>query len=102
MSIASSLRRKGFTVEQFDSYHVRVNREFDYWLNAKGKPLTWNDRVTGDWGRKPEDQMYRFIVHRLSQLRPEVDEETFIDRLVAIGWTREEAQKGWNERASPG
>jgi hypothetical protein len=94
------LRAKGFKVVTFDGYHHRVNDEFDFWLNDHGQPLAWRDRTTGDKGRKPPSQMAAFITQRLVDRPTEVDKETFIARLVEIGWKEEEATKQWNARNS--
>jgi hypothetical protein len=100
-AVGKDLRKKGFEVQQFDEYHHRVNGEFDFWTNEHGKPFTWHDLISGDWGKEPADQIVNFVVQRLSSPRPEVNKEQFVDRLVAIGWERKEAEESWSARKSP-
>jgi len=94
MRFIKELREKGFNVVTFDGYHHRVNGEFDFWLNDHGLPLSWKDRLTGDKGRKPPTQMAAFIIQWLTDRPTEVDKDTFITRLVEIGWKEEEATQG--------
>jgi hypothetical protein len=99
VDIAAKLRKKGFTVQAFDTWHHRVNGEFDFWLNRRMYRLSWKDRVTGDVGEQySPQQMFDFIVQRLSNPRPEVTKEVFIQRLVEIGWKKEEAEKEWTDK----
>lgn len=100
--IVRKLEKAGFTVQQFNEYHCRVNGDFDFWLNERGKALAWHDCYTGDRGYKPEDQMVNFIKVRLAREPSEVTEEEFMQRLMQIGWTREEAKREWKERRANG
>jgi hypothetical protein len=97
-SLIKKLEKADLRVQQFDPYHHRVNGEIDVWTNKRGRPLTWHDWITGDWGKKPEDQIVKWLVNRLSSPRPDVTEEQFIERLVSIGWGRKEARESWTAR----
>lgn len=63
MDPAAKLRELGFTVVQFSTWHFRVNDQIDFWL-PRGK---WYDRVVGDRGQKPLDQLHFFVVARLKE-----------------------------------
>lgn len=98
MDIARKLEKLGFAVQKFNEWHYRVNDDFDFWVNARNKALAWHDRFTGDRGWKPEDQIVSFIKVRLRRDPSEVTEEEFMQRLMQIGWTFEEAKHEWNAR----
>ena len=83
----------GFTVQQFNESHFRVDKEIDYWL-PNGR---WYDRVMRDRGQKPLDQLPYFIKSRFEQ-RIAADEKTFIAKLVKIGWNVERARQAWSVR----
>jgi len=97
-TIEEQLRKLGFTVEEFDSYHRRVNGEFDFWRNAHHRAFQWHDRFTGDRGAKWEQQIVDFIQKRLSRTQVECDKEEFVRRLTQIGWTQADAEMEWNKR----
>lgn len=96
MGPADQLRQMGFRVKQYNEYHFRVNGEFDFWL-PRGK---WHDLITGDRGRKPIEQIHFFIKERLADRPCEANKEDFINRLIALGWSREESEEAWTERQS--
>lgn len=99
MDLIQRLRNKGLTVRQFDEFHFRVNNEFDVWFNVKMKGLSWWDRITDQRGRKPEEQMYWFILRRFAEpSQTDVPHEEFIRRLVNIGWAEKEAEEAWQKR----
>lgn len=100
VEIVRQLKKLGFTVAQFNEYHCRVNGDFDFWLNARGRGLHWHDRFTGDRGIKPQDQIVNFIKVRLERESFDVTREEFMQRLMQIGWKYEEAEKSWKERQS--
>jgi hypothetical protein len=96
--LIKKLEKAGLRVQRFDEYHHRVNGEIDVWTNERGRPLTWHDWITGDWGKKPAEQVVKWILQRVSVPRPDVTKEQFVDRLVAIGWDRKDAEASWSER----
>lgn len=101
MDLVHELARRGFTVQKFDEWHYRVNGEFDFWFNAKGRSITWWDRIADQRGRKPEDQLLLFIVRRLTDPPAvEVPHEEFVRRLTGFGWTHRDAEEAWQKRQS--
>lgn len=94
MDPAEKLRKMGLDVRAFTTYHFRVEGQIDFWL-PRGR---WHDLVLGDRGQKPLDQIPYFIKARLEQRPAEVPKEIFVERLVEIGYSKEEAEKAWNAR----
>jgi hypothetical protein len=93
------LEKQGFTVEMFNEWHFRVNGEFDFWLNVRGRSISWHDRISGERGHKPEAQLVSFIRNRLTDrsMRP-ADKDEFVGNLRQIGWSRADAEKEWSAR----
>lgn len=98
MGIVDSLRKRGFEVIAFNEFHHRVNREFDFWKNDKGRLVAWHDRIIGDRGRVYPEKLFPLIQGRLRDRPVEVAKEEFIARLVSIGWTANDAERAWSER----
>jgi hypothetical protein len=96
MGPAEKLRELGHEVRQFTEYHYRVDGVFDFWY-PRGR---WHDLVTGDRGQKPIAQMHFFVHERLAPDVRGFNRGAFIQNLIEIGWSKEEAIKEWNAKES--
>jgi hypothetical protein len=95
MGPVERLRELGHEVRQFTEYHYRVDGVFDFWY-PRGR---WHDLVTLERGQKPVEQMHFFVHERLSGTAREL-KESFIEKLIAGGWSREEAVEQCNVKKS--
>lgn len=96
MGPVEKLRELGHEVHAFSEYHFRVDDVFDFWY-PRGR---WHDLVTGERGQKPLSQMHFFVHNRLTDRPTDILKEQFVQSLIDIGWTKEEAEKAWLEKTS--
>jgi len=96
------LTKHGFTVQQFDHYHFRVNGSVDYWYNEHNRSCAWHDLISGERGKKPFEQLFHFISTRIqNRIMKPADKDEFVGNLRQIGWSQIDAEKEWSARQCP-
>ena len=88
MSLQERLKAERIPYVEMTPWQIRIDGELDIWPK-RGK---WHDIVTGERGQCDTDLIAFVKLFFTTDREKKVSEVAFIDTLMNIGWSREDAE----------